>query len=314
MPTISTAKPAELVTQVIIDNAAGGAFDYTLIEFNIVTNLVTLGDGSQNDVTKWIQNRLVTVYDNAPAAQISFTAACRAILNIQNLAPSGAQLAQVITLVGDVFAFKVTIPAAYNSAFLWGATASIDGGFALSGSYPSGAAGVTTVTASAPLASSGGATPNISVTGVLGTGFGGTGQDNSAANGVIGVSGGAGGVTPLAYMNLSQGAEALNTIPVLVQLRNGTVNFTTPDVLVWGQIAPGATLANITLAAGAEGQVFGMDDFATSGRFAIISGATGKINLLVTNTTAAETILVLLGPGPGTNNLLLGNEIELAFA
>lgn len=145
------------------------------------------------------------------------------------------------------------------------------------------------------------------------TANGGTGQDLSAANGVVGIGGGVGGVSPLVYANRTVGAEALNVIPVDFQLRNGTANYTA-SVVFWGQFDPGATLANITVAAGAAGQVFPMPDFATSGRFGMVTNASGVVNLRVTNTTAGETNTLLYGTGPGTNQLFIGGENDLVFA
>lgn len=148
----------------------------------------------------------------------------------------------------------------------------------------------------------------------LSTANGGTGINGGSSNGVFSVSAGVGGATPLVYANRTIGAEVANTIPVTYQLRNGSVNFTTAGVAIWCQFDPGSTLANITVSAGAEGQVFPMADFATSGRFAMLSGVNGIINLNVTNVTAGETNIVLHGPGPGTNNLFIGGEDELIFA
>jgi hypothetical protein len=109
------------------------------------------------------------------------------------------------------------------------------------------------------------------------------------------------------------GAEAANIIPVDFQLKNGATNYTA-EMLFWGQFAPGSTLANITVTAGAAGQVFAMADFATSGRFAMISSVAGIVNLRVRNTTAAETNLLLYGPGPGTDQIFVGGGNDLVFA
>ena len=135
----------------------------------------------------------------------------------------------------------------------------------------------------------------------------------STANGGTGINGGVGGVSPLVYANRTIGAEALNVIPVDFQLRNGTSNYTA-SMVFWGQFDPGATLANITVAAGAAGQVFPMADFATSGRFGMVTNASGVVNLRVTNTTVGETNTLLYGTGPGTNQLFLGGENDLVFA
>ena len=219
-----------------------------------------------------------------------------------------------VNTAGSVYALRATISAA-PSQFIVHLPFSADGQLAwATGIDVVGTGTVTSVTASAPLASSGGATPDISLTGQVSTAKGGTGIDGSSSNGVFSVSAGVGSATPLVYANRTVGAEAANTIPVTYQLRNGSVNFTTADVVIWGQFDPGSTLANITVSAGAEGQVFPAPDFATSGRFAMMSGVNGIINLDVTNVTAGETNIVLHGPGPGTNNLFIGGEDELIFA
>lgn len=292
MPTITTAKPAELVSQVIIDNTAGGAFDYTLIEFDSATNLVTLGDGSQNDVTKWIQDRLVTVYNNAPAAQISFTAACRAILNIQNLAPGGAQLAQVVTLVGSVFAFKVTIPAGYNSAFLWGATQSIDGGFALSGAYPAG----------------------TSVTLPVSAANGGLGTNASAFKGVVKMAGGTAGVYPALQISATAGTEAGDVIKVTFTATNAADGSAiTSPINFWIEQASAGTF---TIADGGAGTV-AYDAIATTGRARLSTDASGVCELDVGD-ALAETITIAWGDGPGASiagyGFIFGGNINLTFA
>lgn len=156
-------------------------------------------------------------------------------------------------------------------------------------------------------------TGGSSITLPLSLANGGTGTDLSAASGLVGVSGGSASTSPLVSAQRTVGAEAANTIPVDIQLRNGSTNYTA-EMLFWGQFDPGSTLANITVAAGAAGQVFAMADFATSGRFAMISSVAGLVNLRVTNTTAGETNLLLYGTGPGTNQIFIGGENELTFA
>ena len=113
------------------------------------------------------------------------------------------------------------------------------------------------------------------------------------------------------YFPASVGVEAADTIPTTIQLKNGSGNYTAV-MAVWGQVTQG-TLAGLTLSAGASGQVLPMADFATSGRFAMVSGATGVVNLNV-NTAAAETVQIFYGPGPGTDQLFLGGNFQMTFA
>lgn len=232
------------------------------------------------------------------------------------IAPAAAAtLSQsAVNTAGTVYALRATISAA-PSQFIVHLPFSADGQLAwATGIDATGGGGVATVTASAPLASSGGANPNITITSPLPTANGGTAvAATGASNGLFGVGGGVGGLTPLVYANRTVGAEAANTIPVDFQLRNGTSNYTA-SMILWGQFDPGSTLANITVAAGAAGQVFPMADFALSGRFAMQTNASGVVNLQVTNTTAGETNLLLYGPGPGTDQIFLGGENELTFA
>jgi hypothetical protein len=156
-------------------------------------------------------------------------------------------------------------------------------------------------------------TGGSSITLPLSLANGGTGANLSASSGLVGVSGGSASTSPLVSAQRTVGAEAANIIPVDIQLRNGSINYTA-EMLFWGQFDPGATLANITVSAGAAGQVFAMADFATSGRFAMISSVAGVVNLRVRNTTAAETNLLLYGTGPGTDQLFIGGENDLVFA
>jgi hypothetical protein len=156
-------------------------------------------------------------------------------------------------------------------------------------------------------------TGGSSITLPLSLANGGTGTDLSAANGLVGVSGGSASTSPLVSAQRTVGAEVANVIPIDFQLKNGPINYTA-ELTFWGQFDPGATLANITVAAGAAGQVFPMADFALSGRFVMISSAAGIVNLRVTNTTAGETNLVLYGPGPGTDQIFVGGENEITFA
>ena len=109
---------------------------------------------------------------------------------------------------------------------------------------PGGSGGVTSVTASAPLASSGGTTPNISLTGTVAAANGGTGLNTSASTGCALVSAGTWSITSLASC--------------FVQLYE-TVSTTAGD-LVYG----GAGGTPTRLPIGAAGQVLGVNAGATA--------------------------------------------------
>lgn len=229
------------------------------------------------------------------------------------LAPAAAAtLSQTaVNTAGTVYALRATISAA-PSQFIVHLPFSADGQLAwATGIDVAGIGTVTDVTASAPLASSGGATPNISITSPLPTANGGTAvAATGASNGLFGVGGGVGGLTPLVYTNVSKGVEVGNMIPLDFQLKNGTTNYTA-QLPFSGQIVQG-TLAGITLSAGAAGQVIPLADFATSGRFIMVSSAAGVVNLQV-STAAAELVSVAFGPGPGTSQLFTGGFQDLNF-
>lgn len=233
------------------------------------------------------------------------------------LAPAAAAtLSQsAVNTAGTVYALRATISAA-PSQFIAHLPFSADGQLAwATGIDVAGVGTVTSITAGTGL--SGGTitgTGTIALVTPVATANGGTAvAATGASNGVFGVGGGVGGLTPLVYANRTVGAEALNTIPVDFQLRNGTSNYTA-SMTFWGQFDPGSTLANITVAAGAAGQVFPMADFATSGRFGMVTNASGVVNLRVTNTTVGETNTLLYGTGPGTDQIFLGGENNLVFA
>lgn len=230
------------------------------------------------------------LFSLVPSAQRA-AGALGMLQRLVTIAPAAAAtLSQAaVNTAGNVYALRATISAA-PSQFIAHLPFSADGQLAW-------ATGVDVAGPALPLS----------------TANGGTGINGGASNGVFGVGGGVGGVSPLVYANRTIGAEALNVIPVDFQLRNGTSNYTA-SMVFWGQFDPGATLANITVAAGAAGQVFPMADFATSGRFGMVTNASGVVNLRVTNTTVGETNTLLYGTGPGTNQLFLGGENDLVFA
>lgn len=175
-----------------------------------------------------------------------------------------------------------------------------------------GGGGVTSVSAASPLASTGGTTPTISLSGTVATSNGGTGiAASGSSNGVVSLSAGASSLLPVVTATRTVGAEAADTIPVDFQLKNGAANYASM-LTIWGQLV-GGTLGTITLSAGAAGQVQPMADFATSGRFIMVTDANGVVNLQVTD-TSAESVFLIYGPGPGTSSLVLGGFNQLTFA
>lgn len=252
------------------------------------------------------------LFSLVPSAQRA-AGALGMLQRLVTVAPAAAaSLSQAaVNTAGTVYALRVTT-SAQPTQFIVHLPFSADGQLAwATGIDVVGTGTVTSVTASSPLASSGGATPNITITSPLPTLNGGTGVNGSASNGVFSVSAGVGGVTPLVFATASVGVEAADTIPTTIQLKNGSGNYTAV-MGFWGQVTQG-TLAGLTLSAGASGQVLPMADFATSGRFALLSSAAGTVILNV-NTAAAETVQIFYGPGPGTDQLFLGGNFQMTFA
>jgi hypothetical protein len=283
-----------------------------VLSLDIVSGAVTSAYLTAEDIRN-LKFAVESLFALVPSGQRA-AGALSMLQRLVTVAPSAAATLTMsaVNTAGNVYALRATISAA-PSQLIAHLPFSADGQLAWATGTGGGGGTVTSVTASAPLASSGGATPNISLTGTVPLANGGTGTNLSAANGLVGVGGGSASTSPLVSATRTVGAEAANVIPVDFQLKNGTINYTAA-MLFWGQFDPGSTLANITVAAGAAGQVFAMADFATSGRFAMISSVAGIVNLLVTNTTAGETNLLLYGTGPGTDQIFVGGENELTFA
>lgn len=284
-----------------------------VLSLDIVSGAVTSAYLTDEDIRN-LKAAVEALFALVPSGQRAAGAVglLQRLITVAPAAASGITQAAVNT-AGSVYALRVTT-ASQPTQLIAHLPFSADGQLAwATGIDVAGTGTVTNVTASAPIASSGGATPNISLTGTVPLANGGTGTNLSAANGLVGVGGGSAGTTPLVYATRTVGGEAADTIPVDFQLKNGAINYTA-ELTFWGQFDPGATLANITVSAGAAGQVFPMSDFATSGRFVMISDANGVVNLEVENTTAGETNQLLYGPGPGTDQIFTGGSNELTFA
>ena len=287
-----------------------GAETVDILTLNMSTGVVTSAYLTSVDILN-LKTAVDALFALIPAGAARNAAALQMLQRLVTAAPANAaSLSQ--SAVGGPPAYTLRITTSAAAYFIAHLPFSADGQLAwATGIDVVGTGTVTAVTASSPLASSGGATPNITITSPLPTLNGGTGIDGSASSGVFSVSSGTGGVTPLVYATATPGAEVVETIPVVLQLKNGAGNYTA-EMVLWGQVIQG-TLATITLAAGAAGQVVPMLDFATSGRFAMISDpAVGTVDLEVTDTTD-EAVEIAYGPGPGTDQLFLGGTFEIVF-
>lgn len=133
-------------------------------------------------------------------------------------------------------------------------------------------------------------------------------------------------VTPLAT-NPGVPTVAKNlSIQINAEVKNGNVYYDTPtNVLLLGQIVqfgPGIAFTDINLAiVGGVGQLVLAADFTTSGQFFVLTAGlgpnAGKANFAVdtkaTNPAGvAGTILVMLGPGPGSD-VISGTRAQLQF-
>jgi hypothetical protein len=260
-----------------------------VISLDIVSGALTSAYLTEEDIRN-LKFAVESLFALVPSAQRA-AGALSMLQRLITVAPSAAATLTLsaVNTAGSVYALRATISAA-PSQLIAHLPFSADGQLA----WATGTGG-------------------SSITLPLSLANGGTGTDLSAANGLVGVSGGSASTSPLVSAQRTVGAEVANVIPIDFQLKNGPINYTA-ELTFWGQFDPGATLANITVAAGAAGQVFPMSDFALSGRFVMISSAAGIVNLRVTNTTAGETNLVLYGPGPGTDQIFVGGENEITFA
>lgn len=258
-----------------------------VISLDIVSGALTSAYLSDLELLN-LKPAVEALFSLVPSAQRA-AGALGLLQRLVTLAPAAAAtLSQsAVNTAGNVYALRATISAA-PSQFIVHLPFSADGTLAWS-------TGIDVAGPALPLS----------------TANGGTGVNGSASNGVFSVSAGVGGVTPLVFATASVGVEAANTIPTTIQLKNGSGNYTAA-MAFWGQVAQG-TLAGLTLSAGASGQVLPMADFATSGRFALLSSAAGTVILNV-NTAAAETVQIFYGPGPGTDQLFLGGDFQMTFA
>lgn len=163
-PSITQNQVAGLWYATSVDNQIDPAFDLTLLKFDQTTLTFSMADGSITDLTEWLTDRAQTVLLNTLTANL--LPVLRATVSIQTINTESTPVNKVITDPGDpnVQLFQVEIPSPYYGGFVWGMAHSVDGGFAMPGSAPSGGGGgVASVGADAPLLSSGGANPTISI-------------------------------------------------------------------------------------------------------------------------------------------------------
>lgn len=166
----SVTQVAGLAYSVDYDNSAGGAFQYDLLVLDLNDFSVTFPGGSTNELTQYFSEQVLLLANSlniAGGGVFSSTKFGQALISLQSLSPTmpTPPVQRVFAPAGKCTYF-VTLPAGVQECwFLWGMTHSIDGGFALpGGSAGAGGSGdVTQVTATAPLASSGGNTPAISI-------------------------------------------------------------------------------------------------------------------------------------------------------
>lgn len=166
----SVTQVAGLAYAVDYDNSAGGNFQYDLLVLDLNDFTVTFPDGSTNELTQYFSEQVLLLANSlniAGGGVFSSTKFGQALISLQSLSPTmpTPPVQRVFAPAGKCTYF-VTLPAGVQECwFLWGMTHSIDGGFALpGGSAGAGGSGdVTQVTATSPLASSGGNTPAISI-------------------------------------------------------------------------------------------------------------------------------------------------------
>lgn len=261
-----------------------------VLSLDIVSGAVTSSYLTEDDIRN-LKVAVEALFDLVPSGQRA-AGALGLLQRLITIAPAAAAtLSQAaVNTAGDVYALRATVSSA-PTQFIAHLPFSADGQLAW-------ATGVDVTGPALPLSlANGGTGLNLSGAGI---------------NGLFGVSGGTSGtpLTPLVSAQTTVGAEAADTIPVDFQLRNGSTNYTA-QLVFWGQIIRG-TLADITVSAGAAGFVLPLGDFATSGRFVMVSDAFGVVNLEVED-TGAEEVEVAYGPGPGTAQLFLGGTVTMEF-
>jgi hypothetical protein len=136
MATIEQTQYGELHYIVKVDNTAGGAMQYDLVSVLNTQDFSTVfGSPSstvKNSLTKWFQQQAKGISDFLGIFSTQKTA--QALISLQSLSPLWASPAIQRQFVGGGgIRFYVDIPAGQTVWFVWGMTASIDGGLALLG-------------------------------------------------------------------------------------------------------------------------------------------------------------------------------------
>jgi hypothetical protein len=167
-----------------------------VISLDIVSGALTSAYLTEEDIRN-LKFAVEALFDLVPSGQRAAGAVglLQRLITVAPAAASGITQAAVNT-AGSVYALRVTT-AAQPTQIIAHLPFSADGQLAwATGIDVAGTGTVTAVTASAPLASSGGATPDISLTGTVATANGGTGVTaTGASNGLFGVGGGVGGLS-----------------------------------------------------------------------------------------------------------------------
>jgi hypothetical protein len=146
--------------------------------------------------------------------------------------------------------------------------------------------GVTSVTASAPLASSGGATPNISFTGTLPVANGGTGRTTLASGGLV-IGAGTGAVNTLTGTSVGQ-----------IPQWNGST-WTTGSL-------PSGGVTNVTASAPLSSSGGGTPNITFTGTLAVANGGTGQ-----SGTPTNGQLLIGTGSGFSRATLTAGTGISI---
>lgn len=198
-------------------------------------------------------------------------------------------------------------------------------GISLSGSWPNytisatNSGTVTSVTASSPLASSGGTTPNISFTGILGVSNGGTGTSSPSL--VSGTNTSVSGTWPAQAVNVTSfpassltGSVSLTTqVSGILPVANGGSGTSTPSLVAGSNVSITGSWPNQTINATAFPTTYTRTTFtATSGQTSFtVTYTVGSVQvylngvfLATTDYTATSGTAIVLATGANTGDIV----------